>query len=185
MPTAAAARARTGANSRSPPERSPSPPGLRHGMRRVEDDRVAGPRHDRHSTHIDDERIVSEARAALAQQNPLVAGRGDLRGGVLHVPRRQELTFFDVDRLAGRACRQQQVGLAAEKRRNLQNIDDFGHRSALLLFVHIGQHRKPGNFPHLRKDRQTRFQPNASLRAKGRAVGLVERGLVDERRSRA
>ena len=131
---------------------------LRHGMGRVEHDRVAGLRHDRQRAHVDDQRVVAEARAALAQQDLLVAGRGDLCGDVLHVPRRQELALFDVDRLAGRARRQQQIGLAAEKSRDLQDIDDFGHRRALFAFVHIGQHRQPGRLAHFGEDRQPRFR---------------------------
>src|SRR5271165_271030 len=44
----------------------PKAAGLVHGMRGVEDDWVAGLRHDRQCAHIDDECIVAEARAALA-----------------------------------------------------------------------------------------------------------------------
>jgi hypothetical protein len=35
----------------------------------------------------------------------------------------------------------EQIGLAAEEGRNLQNIDDFGDGRALIWFVHVGEDR--------------------------------------------
>src|SRR2546430_17121464 len=51
---------------------------LRDGMGRVKDHRITGLRHDRQRADVDDERVVTETGAALAQQDALVAGRGDL-----------------------------------------------------------------------------------------------------------
>src|SRR3954463_11059154 len=58
---------------------------FRDGMGRVKDNRITGLRHDRQRAHVDDERVIAETGTALAQQDALVAGRGDLAGGVFHV----------------------------------------------------------------------------------------------------
>ena len=49
----------------------------------------------------------------------------DLGGDVSHLPWREKLTLFDVDRLPGSTRCQQQVSLTAKKRRGLQHIDDL------------------------------------------------------------
>ena len=61
------------------------PAGQLHGVRRVEHDRISEGAHDRETAHVDDEVIVAEARAALGQQDGLVALRQDLVDDVLHV----------------------------------------------------------------------------------------------------
>ena len=74
---------------------------LLHRVGRVHHHRVAGARHDRQAAHVGDQRVVAEARAALAEQDALVAGRGDLGGDVHHVPGREELALLHVDRRPG------------------------------------------------------------------------------------
>ncbi len=96
-PTATAARASTGTNSRSPPLALALPARLLHRMGGVEHHRIAGLGHDRQGAHVGDQRVVAEAHAALAQQDVLVAGLGHFLGHVLHVPGRQELALLDVD----------------------------------------------------------------------------------------
>ena len=54
---------------------------------------------------------------------------GDLGDDVLHVPGRQELALLDVDDLAGLRGGDQQVGLAAQEGRDLQDVDDAARRS--------------------------------------------------------
>src|ERR1700733_15401198 len=110
----------------------------------VEHDRVAGASHDGQAAHVTDQRVVAEAGAALAQQDVVVAGGGDLGGDGDHVPGGEELAFFDVDRAAGFAGGEQQVGLAAEEGRNLQHVDSLGGDGALFGSVDVGQDRKAG-----------------------------------------
>ena len=86
-PSATAARAITGANSRWPPEEAALPARLLHRVGRVHHHRIAGPRHDRQAAHVGDQRVVAEGGAALAEQDALVAGRGDLRRDVAPCPR--------------------------------------------------------------------------------------------------
>ena len=42
------------------------------------------------------------------------------------------------------AAGDQQIGLARQERRNLQDIDDCARRSGLVGVVHVGQERKTG-----------------------------------------
>ena len=130
-PTATAARASTGTKRRSPPDGVALPARLLHRVGGVEHHRIAGLGQDRQRPHVVDQRVVAEADAALAQQDVVVAGAGDLRRHVLHVPGRQELALLDVDRAAGRGRGEQQIGLAAEKGGDLQHVDRFGDRARI------------------------------------------------------
>jgi len=107
-------------------------------VRRIEDDRVSEAPHDGEAAHVDDEVIVAEGRAALGQQNGLVALRQDLVDDVLHVARRHELSLLDVHRLARRRRRQDQIGLPAEKGGNLDHVEDLGGRIDLAHLMHVG-----------------------------------------------
>src|SRR5271157_5275770 len=82
--------------------------------------------HDGERAEVDDEVVVAEARAALGEEDALVAGGADLFDRVRHVPGRDELAFLDVDGAAGAAGGDEQVSLAAEEGRDLQDVDGFG-----------------------------------------------------------
>ena len=64
---------------------------------------------------------------------------GHLFRGAGDIVRRDELPLLDVDDSPGAAGRQQQVGLAAEKGRNLQDVRDFGGGLGLRGLVNVGQ----------------------------------------------
>ena len=119
-PTATAARASTGTNSRCPPEALPLPARQLHRMRRIEHHRAAGAAHHRQRAHVGDQVVVAEGEAALADHDVLVAGGARLVHHVLHFPGRQELALLDVDRLAGAAtawmklvCRHRKAGVCS------------------------------------------------------------------------
>ena len=90
-----------------------------------------------------------------------------LADDVRHVPRRQELALLDVDDLAGRRRRQQQIGLPAQERRDLQHVDRLRGLGALRGLVHVGQHGQTERGADLGKDRQRLRQADA---ARGRAL---------------
>src|SRR5262245_27165923 len=147
----------------------------------VEDHRRAGgPRQDRQRPHVGDERIVAEGGAALGHQYVGVAGAGDLGDHVRHVPGRQELALLDVDGAAGGGRGHQEIGLPAQEGGNLQDVHYLRHRCALLRVVHVGEDRHPEFLADLGEDRQRPFEPDAARALGAGAVGLVERGLVDE-----
>src|SRR5690606_38317373 len=116
----------------------------------------------------------------FADQDLVVAGRPGLLHHRLHVPRRQALALLDVHRLAGRADLPDEVGLAHQEGRGLQDVDHRGglvHRGAR---VHVGQHRDADLLLHLGQDLQALLHARAAEARAGGAVGLVEAGLEDE-----
>ncbi len=54
--------------------------------------------------------------------------------------RRDELALLDVDDAAGAPGRDQQIRLAAQERRDLQDVDGFGGGFGLRGLVDIGEH---------------------------------------------
>ena len=52
----------------------------------------------------------------------------------------KELSFFDVDRLARFGAGAEQVGLSAQKGRDLKTVNDTGDNFGLLGQVHIGHY---------------------------------------------
>ena len=73
-----------------------------------------------------------------------------------------------------------QIGLAAEERGNLQDVDGFRGRSGLRRLVDVGQHGVA-----LRSDAgenaQPFFQPWAAVGLDAAAIGLIEGSFEDER----
>ena len=85
---------------------TPSPaPGQLQAVRHVENHRNALLAHHRKATHVDDQVVVAEARAALGDDDARITRGGDLRDGVLHVVGREELALLDVDDPTGLAPR--------------------------------------------------------------------------------
>ena len=74
-----------------------------------------------------------------------------------------------------------QVGLAAEEGGDLQHVADLGRRLALRRLVHVGEHRQPGRLPDRGEDPQPLGEAGPAEARDRAAVGLVERGLEDER----
>ena len=62
----------------------------------------------------------------------------------------------------------------------MQDVDHLGHPRALLGIVHVGDHRQAHLLADLGEDRQRRIQAQAAGARQAGAVGLVERGLVDQ-----
>src|SRR5579872_3024290 len=99
---------------------------------------------------------------------------------MLHVPRREELSLFHIDRPPRPRRGDEKVGLPAEKGRNLQDIDRLGDEAALARLVYVGEDGKAEAFPDFREDRQRLFEADAARGPASRTVGLVERSLEDE-----
>ena len=108
-------------------------------MGRIENDWIACICHDRQSSHIGNQHIIAKTGAAFAEHDAFVTGRRDLGRRIRHVPRCEELTFFDVYHSARRPGGQQQIRLAAKKCRNLQDITDFGSFGAMICLMDVGQ----------------------------------------------
>jgi hypothetical protein len=90
------------------------------------------------------------------------------------------LTLFYVDRLAGRACRDQKIRLTAEEGRDLKDIDDLCHRCALIGRVNVSENRKASGGADPLERSETGIDARAASRVAIRAIGLIEAGLVDD-----
>ena len=99
---------------------------------------------------------------------------------MLHIARGKKLPLLDVDSLPGGGGGEEDVGLAAEKGRNLKEIAYGTSGRGLLGEVHIAGDRQPCFTPDAVEDRQTVLDAGPSKGRAARAVGLVVRGFEDD-----
>src|SRR5207244_13210644 len=67
-------------------------------MCRVKNHAISGLPHPIERTHVGNEVVIAETRAALRETEFLIAKRRQLLRDIAHVPRRKKLTFFYIDR---------------------------------------------------------------------------------------
>ncbi len=152
--------------------------GLLDGMGAVKDDRGQGTHHGERA-EIHDKIVVAEGRAALGEKYAIVAGGAEFFDGVRHVPRRDELTFLDVDGAAGFACGYEEVGLTAEECGDLEDVDRFGGDFAMRGLMDVGQDGKTGLAGEAAEDADAFDEAGAAKTFDAGAVGLVVAGLED------
>ena len=152
---------------------------LLHGVRGVKDDgrELA---HDGERAEVDDEVVVAEGRAALGEEDTLVAGGADFFDAVSHVGRGNELALFDVDGAAGAAGGEQQVSLAAEEGGNLEHVDGLGGDFAVRWFVHVGEDWQARVARDATQDAHAFEESGTAIAFDAGAVGLVVAGFEDE-----
>ena len=148
-------------------------------MCRIHHNRIAKLTHDEKRTHVGNKVAISEARAALAEDDALVAGGLDLADDLRHVLRRHELALLDIHDCAGFACGNNKIRLTREKRGNLKHIAHLRHAGALPRLVDIGKHRHIKLSPYLGKDIKALVDARATEGIHARAVRLVETRLED------
>ncbi len=146
----------------------------------IEDHRRARLGEDGQRAHVGDERVVAEGDAALGQEHVGIAGADELRHHILHVPGGEELPLLDVDGLARARRRQKQIGLAAEKGRDLQAVHGGRDLGALRRLMHVGDDGEPHALTDLGEDGERLFHAEPARTLRARAVRFVERGFVDE-----
>ena len=147
--------------------------------------------HDRQSTHVTHQVVITKARATLAGheavvvQTSLARRRAGFVDHVLHVMGREELPLFDVHRPARLGDRPDKVGLTAQKGRGLKHIHHRRHGGDLVFGMHVGQHGHlqlafdfSQNFQTLRLSRP----PEA---AAARAVGFIKAAFKDKGNAQA
>ena len=93
---------------------------------------------------------------------------------------RDELPFLDVHDAAGAARGDEQVRLAAQERRDLQNVGGLGGGFRLRGFVDIGEDRESGSADGL-EDPDAFGEPRSAIGGNAGAVGFVEGGFEDVR----
>src|SRR5690606_35020327 len=150
-------------------------------VRDIENDRIAGLSEQIEAARIHDEMVIAERIASLGQ-NDLVVPRGlDLAHRLVHVVRRDELSVLDVDHGPGLSGRHDELGLHAEIRRDLQDIDDLGGRRGLRRVVDVGQDRQLELPLDLLEQLQPFLEARTLVVVERAAVVLLERRLEDQR----
>ena len=97
--------------------------------------------HNSQTAHIGYQCVVAEACTALGKHNVMIACFLNLFDNIFHVPRCQELAFFYINSLAGFGSCINQIGLAAQEGRDLQNIYNLSSLISLPGLVDIGYYR--------------------------------------------
>ena len=151
-----------------------------HGVGGVENDGAAVLLHPVHAAHVDDEVVVAEGGAALAEHVLRAAEGIHLLADVLAVPRGEKLAFFDVDGAPGFGADLQQVALAAEEGRHLEQVDVLGRTRGLRFGVHVGHHRDLQLLADFGEDAAAGLETEAAEALDAGAVGFVVRGFEDE-----
>ena len=103
-----------------------APGGSLHGVSGVKDHPMTPVSHGDESAHIDHQIALSKGGAALRDPGAPAASFFQLLHDGVHRLRGEKLAFLHVDGSAGLGGGQEQVGLPAEKRGNLQDIHDLG-----------------------------------------------------------
>ena len=147
----------------------------------VKDDGIAEGAHNRKRAHIDDKIVIAERGAALRQQNVRVAALQNLVHHVPHILWRKELALFHVDGFAGQRRLIDEIGLAAEKRRYLQDIDDLGGGLRLRLGMNIGDDGDVQFLLDLRQHGKSLFETRPAEAVERRAIRFVKRRLENVR----
>jgi hypothetical protein len=108
-----------------------------HTMGGVEDHRVAEAPKDREGPHIDDEIVVAERRSSFCQDDPPVSGLLHFFHRVAHFLRGKELALLHVHNFAGLRRGNEQVGLPAKKRGNLEHVHNLPCLGRLLFRMDV------------------------------------------------
>ena len=162
-----------------PPGGVPQARRLLDGMGGIKNHRHAEASHHREAGEVVDQTPVAEERAPLAEHDVLATACEQFRDGMLHVAGGDELPLLHIHRLPRGSCGEEEIGLTAEERRNLDQVTDCTDRSPLIGEMHVGGHREPRGGPHLVEDREPFVETGAAERPGAGAVGLVERRFED------
>ncbi len=94
-----------------------------------------------------------------------------------HFVRGQKLRLFDVDRRTGFRHCYDEIGLARQKGRQLDDVGDFRRRRCLPRLVHVGDDGHVMAGLDISQDLQAFFQPRPAVRVDRTAVRFIKTGL--------
>ena len=120
---------------------------------------------------------------ARVRQNDLAVSRArHFLGRIIEIRGRNELSLLDVYGPARTARRHEQVGLPAEKRWNLEDIDELSRFLRLRCFVNVRQHRN-SELPYLAQYSQPFLDPRPPVGVDVASIRLIERRFENIRPS--
>ena len=144
----------TGDHATVTARRLPCPSRKLHTVRGVEDHRVSHRPENREGAEIDHEVIVAEADPPLGQHQVGIASRGGFLKDMCGIPGGEELPLLDIYRPGLTGYFTDKVGLAAEKRGYLEDIEDPGSRFDLLDAMDVGEDGAIELLPDLLENRR-------------------------------
>ena len=157
--------------------------GVRAEFRAIELHQIA------QADEVVDEAVVAEEGAAFDEQDVVAAGLGEFAHRADHLAGREKLALLDTDGPAvlfrGLTGGGEQVGLSAEEGGDLEHVDDGGGGVGLVGGVDIRSNEAAQLFTGGVQPFQPAFEPRPAGRGNTGTVGLVERGLEDERQAEA
>src|SRR5258707_3108119 len=149
-------------------------------MCRIENNAITCAAHPVKRAHVGDEVVMPKGGAALGEAKLRVAEGDQFLGNVSHIPRREELTFFYVNRTTRLGSGTQQIRLPAEERRDLQHVDPLPDNLSFSRGMDIGCHRNLQLAPDLRENIETVAHASSAKRADRSSVRLVVGGFENE-----
>jgi hypothetical protein len=93
---------------------------------------------------------------------------------------RNKLAFLDVHGAASAPGGDEEIGLAAQKSRDLQHVHRLGGGLGLRRFMDVGEDRI-SILPEIREDSQTFLESRSAIGGHAAAIGLIERSFEDKR----
>jgi len=151
--------------------------GLLEGVRAIHDDGCAMFLHPGDVAVVDYQVLVAEGGASFGEDDLIVPSLFYLIDGELHRWSAEELSFLYVDDLSGlRGC-DEQVGLAAEKGRDLEDIDAFCGGCGFVVGVDVGGSGYLVGNAYFLYEVQAAVVADAGEGARAGAVGFAVRGL--------
>ena len=136
---------------------------------------------DLQGAHVDDEVVVSERSSPFSNQELVIAGAVDLVDNVADIPGGQELAFFDIHDSAGLRSSHNQTGLAAQKRRDLDDVEHLGRRSDLFDGMDVADDRNVDLCPNLMQNLQPVLDTGPYERIDRTPIGFQKGRLENER----
>ncbi len=141
-------------------------------MRRIKHHRIAQLAHRHQRAHIDDQIMIAKTRAALGENDFVVAGVLNFFNDIFHIFRIEELAFFNIHNSAGFCDRQSKRRLHAQIRRNLNDVQHLSAGFRVVHIMNIRQHRNVEFLFDAPQHRQTLFHTGALIAFFGRTVVL-------------
>ena len=142
-------------------------------MRCIKHDGTPDFLHPRDGSHVSNEIIVTKCGAPFGEKI-IFASRGlELGCNILHIPRRKELTFLHIHNPTGLRCRDNEIGLTAQERWNLKDVNELSSNSSLFGIVNIRRDWHPMGGTYLTQQLTSVANGSASKRFCRCAIGLV------------
>ena len=143
--------------------------------------RLAGLLQPRKTPHIDDQIAVAEERASLGDGDFGCSAGAHLLDRAAHILGRHPLPLLDVHGPPGLPGGEQEIGLATEEGGDLKDVGYSSGDGHLQRVVHVRENRQSRGAADALQRAEPSLEAGAARRVQPRAVGLVERRLVDDR----